>query len=80
MAQIAEFYILPEKRRQGIGKRAVIEIFDLYPGNWELQVHARNKAAILFWEKVIPLKTKDKPFVSEIASPDGKRIQFRFAV
>jgi predicted acetyltransferase len=79
-SQVAEFFILPDKRLQGIGKMAAIEIFGLFPGNWELQVHSKNKAAIAFWEKSIRLKSKSEPFISKIATVDGKRIQYNFTV
>lgn len=79
-SQVAEFYIIPEERRQGIGKRAAIKIFDLFPGKWELQVHSKNKSATMFWEKCIKLKAKCESFISEITAADGKRIQFNFTV
>ena len=79
-SQVAEFYIIPEKRLQGIGKKAVIEIFNLFQGNWELQIHSKNVTAIRFWEKCIKLRAKYEPSVSQITAPDGKRIQYNFTV
>ena len=79
-SHVAEFYILPRQRLKGIGKEAAIRIFCLFPGNWELQIHRKNKAAIGFWEKCIKLKVKNEPHVSQIKAGDGNRIQYNFTV
>ena len=70
-SQVAEFYVIPEKRGLGIGKHVVLEIFNMFPGHWELQVHSNNKAAICFWEKCISLKTKYEPNITRIIANDG---------
>jgi predicted acetyltransferase len=44
--QLAEFYIKPESRRSGIGHHAVLAIWEKFPGEWELQVHAQNSSAV----------------------------------
>lgn len=49
---IAEFYISPEFRRKGIGKRAVKELFALLPGKYCYHVLKQNDAARCFWENV----------------------------
>lgn len=79
-SQVAEFYVIPGKRLQGIGKKAAITIFGLFPGNWELQIHSKNIAAIKFWEKCIKLIAKYEPSVSQITAGDGNRMQYNFMV
>jgi predicted acetyltransferase len=79
-SQVSELYILPDKRLQGNGKKAAIEIFDLFPGKWELQTHNKNKTGIRFWENCIRSKAKYEPSVSKITAPDGKRTQYNFTV
>ncbi len=50
---IAEFLILPRYRRNHIGKRVAFEIFDKYPGDWEVQPMENNRVAYSFWENTI---------------------------
>ncbi len=78
--QIAEFYIKPESRRLGIGRRAVRAIWRRFPGKWELQVHTRNSTAVQFWESCLKAVTSEPPKVREVQGRDGRRIQFHFSV
>ncbi len=57
--QVAEFYVRPDSRRLGIGRSAVLEIWKLFPGQWELQVHTQNTAAIQFWVSCIDTESGD---------------------
>jgi predicted acetyltransferase len=50
---IAEFYIAPAYRGQGIGQEAARQIFQLFPGPWEVRQLRANSAARAFWLKVI---------------------------
>lgn len=52
MASIAEFYIRPAFRKQGIGRLAVKGIVDQRPGRWEAKIESGNVAALAFWSKV----------------------------
>lgn len=79
-SQVAEFYIQPGKRGMGIGQKAAVAIFEMFPGHWELQVHNKNKVAIEFWEKCIWLKAKYKPNISRLTADDGSRTQYYFEV
>ena len=78
--QLAEFYIKPESRRLGIGRRAVHAIWKRFSGQWELQVHTRNSTAVQFWESCIEAVTSEPPQVREVQGRDGKRIQFDFSI
>lgn len=78
--QVAEFYIRPDSRRLGIGRSAVLEIWKLFPGQWELQVHKRNTAAIQFWVSCIEAETSDNLQLQEIVANDGRRLQFDFRI
>jgi predicted acetyltransferase len=49
---LAEFFVLRKYRRAGIGRRAALQIFDRYPGRWELGVASYNPAALSFWRSV----------------------------
>jgi predicted acetyltransferase len=50
---MAEFFILRKYRRQGAGTRAARELFDRFPGRWEVAEIPENAPAIAFWRKVI---------------------------
>ncbi len=78
--QLAEFYIKPESRRLGVGRRAVLAIWKRFPGQWELQVHARNSAAVQFWASCVAAATSEPPHVREVQAKDGRRVQFNFHV
>ena len=79
-SQVAEFYVIPEKRGIGIGQEVAFAIFEMFPGHWELQVNSKNYEAISFWEKCIKLKAKYGPTVSRITAADGSRNQYNFEV
>jgi len=78
--QVAEFYVRPDSRHLGIGRDAVLEIWKLFPGQWELQIHARNAAAVRFWESCIETEATDNPQLREVKASDGKRLQFNFRI
>ncbi|GIP31879.1 GNAT family N-acetyltransferase [Paenibacillus sp. J2TS4] len=50
---MAEFFILKKWRRQSIGKTFATEIFDLFPGHWEIKQERDNVQAHSFWRNVI---------------------------
>lgn len=78
--QLAEFYIKPESRRLGIGRRAVRAIWRRFPGKWELQVHTQNSAAVQFWESCIKAVVGELLQRWKVQGRDGRRIQFHFSV
>jgi predicted acetyltransferase len=50
---MAEFFVLRRYRRRGVGRAAARDLFDRFPGRWEVgELHA-NTAAIRFWRRVI---------------------------
>jgi len=78
--QVAEFYVRSDSRRLGIGRRAVLEIWKLFPGQWELQVHARNTAALQFWTLCIETEANENIQFQEVKASDGRRFQFNFHI
>ena len=50
---ITEFFIMRKYRRKGIGKSAATQIFDRFPGKWEVIQHGGNEPSKIFWEAVI---------------------------
>ena len=53
--QMAEFFVIEQFRRSGVGTTAARSVFSLHPGAWSLQVVAGNDAAATFWRRVIPV-------------------------
>jgi predicted acetyltransferase len=51
--EVSEFFVLRKFRRQGVGTRAALMLFDLAPGPWEVSQLASNLPAQLFWRAVI---------------------------
>ena len=52
----------------------------MFAGDWELQVHARNSAAIRFWMLCVDAAACENPTITKIESSDGERFQFNFHV
>ena len=50
---IAEFYVLPDFRRHGVGKLAAERVFQMHPGAWEVAILHGNAPAERFWRRVI---------------------------
>ncbi|HSV04482.1 MAG TPA: GNAT family N-acetyltransferase, partial [Phenylobacterium sp.] len=73
---IAEFCIVPERRREGLGRAAALAALARTAGIWELQVYRANPTAIDFWRKVIA--AADPKAWDEI--PLAERIVHRFVL
>lgn len=50
---IAEFMVIPGQRRNKIGKKAALECFGRYGGNWEVSPVQGSQATFEFWKYVI---------------------------
>ena len=50
---MAEFFILKKYRKKGIGKQVAFQLFNLFPGIWEVAEIEENISAQKFWRKVI---------------------------
>ena len=50
---IAEFFILPNYRRNHIGKRVAYDIFNKFNCKWEVQPMENNPIAYKFWKNII---------------------------
>lgn len=48
---MAEFFLLPERRRKGLGLAFARELFRQHPGSWEIKYHRGNPAARGLWDK-----------------------------
>ncbi len=67
---ISEFFVMRKHRRKGVGKLVAWQIFDLFPGQWEVGQYDKNQAAKIFWEQVIGAYTNGN-FTKEQVITDG---------
>jgi predicted acetyltransferase len=50
---LSEFFVAPTHRSCGIGRAAALQLFDRFPGKWEVCELPRHERAIAFWRRVI---------------------------
>lgn len=50
---IGEFFILPQFRRSGVGRGAVVKILAEFKGSWEIPFQSENLRAATFWRQTI---------------------------
>jgi len=50
---LAEFFIVRAYRRRGIGITAAQQVWNLFPGRWEVRVMESNMPAFAFWQRAI---------------------------
>ncbi len=50
---MAEFFIVRGRRRLGVGLKAALAIWKMFPGKWEIRVMDRNRGAKEFWAGAI---------------------------
>jgi predicted acetyltransferase len=50
---MAEFFILKKYRKAGAGRTAAWQIFNAFPGAWQVDVLEENLPAQFFWRRVI---------------------------
>lgn len=57
---MGEFFIVAKFQGKGIGKQVVFELFNKFPGQWEVMQMPPNLPAIKFWVKVIAEYTQNQ--------------------
>lgn len=50
---MAEFFIVRAHRNHGIGLSAAHQVWQLFPGSWQVRVMSFNRPALLFWQRAI---------------------------
>ncbi|CDZ79010.1 putative acetyltransferase [Legionella massiliensis] len=50
---IAEFFVLAKFQGKGIGAEIAKQVWEQFPGPWEVSVIPNNKTALAFWRKII---------------------------
>ena len=73
LSELAEFFVLRVFRNQGIGNRAAVRLWDLFPGQWLVRVLRPNKIAYPFWKNAINRYT-----AGQYVEQSGGEIEFCF--
>jgi predicted acetyltransferase len=55
--RMAEFFIVQDARRRGVGASAAALLFSRFSGTWEVLEDEHNRPALLFWRRVIGRET-----------------------
>lgn len=55
---VTEFFVMKKYRRKGIGESVAFQVFDKFPGKWEVIQHGENQPSKIFWEEVIRTYTR----------------------
>ena len=76
VAEISDFFILSTLRNHGIGGLTAVQLWDMFPGKWRLEVHKANQDALLFWKDTIS-KYTDHRF-KQSNNAESINIEFRF--
>ena len=50
---MAEFFVMRGYRRLGIGMKIAHEVWDRFPGRWEVRVMDQNQKALRFWQRAV---------------------------
>ncbi len=73
--RMAEFFIVGDARRRGVGASAAYLLFNRFAGHWEVLEDDQNRPALQFWRRVISRLTRGR--YSETRSAGGIRHRFR---
>lgn len=72
---VAEFFVLRGCRRMGVGRIAAGELFDRFPGRWEVRQLLGNTAATAFWLRVITELTAGQFANYRVERPEPVQVQ-----
>ena len=66
---MAQFFVVASLRRRGTGAAAAAQLFDRFPGRWEVREIAANVSALHFWRVAISRYTGGR--FTEVVFADG---------
>lgn len=78
VTDMAQFFVLRPCRRRGVGAGAARQLFDRYPGPWEVRVIATNTPAQAFWRRIIKEYTEGVFSETQSDSPRQPGLVFSF--
>lgn len=74
---MAEFAVLPNARRRGLGQSMAVSVMHQHPGAWEVSIMAGNQAAHIFWPKAIIAAGAEN--IEKSSDPDETLYRFSIA-
>jgi predicted acetyltransferase len=63
---VAEFFVLRSFRRQAIGERAAVLLWNELPGHWVVRVASINLPALTFWRRTIESYSGQSPSARKV--------------
>jgi predicted acetyltransferase len=73
--RMAEFFVITEARRRGVGAGAALLLFNRFAGDWEVLEDEHNRGALQFWRRTIGRQTGGR--FSETRAGGEVRHRFR---
>ena len=64
--EMAEFYVLPDFRRCGLGTACAREIFEKHTGEWEIGFNKHNEASRSLWQRLAEHLSKSSILSGEL--------------
>ncbi|MEI5909292.1 GNAT family N-acetyltransferase [Bacillus spongiae] len=62
---MAEFFILKKYRKIGVGKQSAFQLFNFFPGEWEISEVEENIPSQWFWRRIISEYTNGRYIETE---------------
>jgi predicted acetyltransferase len=79
---VAEFFVLRNHRRQGVGRAAAEVLWRQHPGRWLVRVGAHSTRALAFWTHTITAYTHGQHAQEALVQNDADGVEhwvvFRF--
>jgi predicted acetyltransferase len=66
---VAEFFVVRQYRRAGIGRQAAFLLWDRFPGKWIVRVLETNQGALAFWRATVAAFTGGAFTETVLSSP-----------
>jgi predicted acetyltransferase len=57
---MAEFFVMRKYRRAGVGREAARQVFEQFPGTWQVRELEANVGGSSFWRSVIPVPFEER--------------------
>lgn len=75
---VAEFFVVRQYRRAGVGRQAVFLLWDRLPGKWIVRVLEENRGALAFWRAAVAAFTGEAFTESVLRDPPNDWRVFSF--
>jgi predicted acetyltransferase len=77
--KMGQFFVVRKFQKLGIGQKTAVQVFQMFPGSWEVSVIPENTGAIRFWKTIISSYSRGNFSEAERNVPrKGIRIVYNF--